>query len=67
MHTIDLRPGTRDIKVPTSVVRGGIAYMGPDVLVKANNREHAKQIAIANGHTPNKHFGPTENGKELLF
>jgi len=64
MKEIDLRPGTRDFRVSTSVARNGEAYMGPDVVVTARDSEHAKVVVRLAGHTPSPHFPPEEIRKE---
>lgn len=53
---IDLTEGTKEYIVPTRVVRGGIAYMGPDVKVNAKDKNDAKRVASKAGHQPNEHF-----------
>ena len=61
MKEIDLRPGTRDFRVSTVVdAPGGRAYMGPNVLVKARDSSHAKEVATQAGHSPNPYFPPEE-------
>ena len=64
MSTIDLRQGSTDYEVTTSVKRDGVAYMGPTVLVTARDEEHARQIANENGHTVNEYFPPKRVGRK---
>ena len=60
MIEIDLTIGSKIFRVPTTVIRDGIAYMGPDVKVNARSEEHAKTVAQQAGHIPNPHFPPKE-------
>lgn len=53
---IDLREGAREFSVPTSVVREGVAYMGPNVLVNARDEKHAIEKVEQAGHRRNTHF-----------
>lgn len=60
MSDIDLRKGDREFRVPTTVTRNGISYMGPDVLVTGRDVEHALEVVKQAGHTPNHYFPPKE-------
>lgn len=57
---IDLTKGSKEFVVPTSIVRDGVAYMGPDVKVTARDASHAKEVASGAGHQPNPNFGLRE-------
>lgn len=60
---IDLRPGTREFRVTTKVLRDGTWYMGPEVLLTARDSKHAEQVARDHGHHVNEHFPPQERKK----
>jgi hypothetical protein len=64
MKEIDLRPGTRDFRVSTVDLSGPAAHMGPNVLVKARDSDHAKEIVKQAGHSPNPYFPPEEIRKD---
>jgi hypothetical protein len=57
---IDYTQPTKTYKVSTTVVRAGVAYMGPDIKVNARDAKHAEAVAREKGHEPNKHFPPEE-------
>ena len=43
MKPINYTKGDKTFEVSTKVIREGVAYMGPDILVTARDIEHAKQ------------------------
>ncbi len=55
---IDLRPGYDDFRVTTQVGERNDKRMGPVVIVRARDAEHAKEVAVQHGHDPNPYFPP---------
>lgn len=62
MREVDLSTPGKIFRVPTSVTRGGVAYMGPDVMINANDAADARRRVAAAGHVVNPHFDPVEIG-----
>lgn len=57
-NEIDLTIPQRQYRVPTTVHRGGRAYMGPDVRIDAHNERDAIKRVEQAGHKYNSHFRP---------
>lgn len=58
MSEIDLTIPTSQYSVPTTVVRNGIGYMGPNVKINANNSQDAINRIEQAGYKYNNHFQP---------
>lgn len=59
-NEIDLTVPQREFRVPTTVKRNGVAYMGPEVRINAHNAEDAIRRIEQAGHTYNNNFRPDE-------
>lgn len=59
-NEIDLTIPQREYRVPTTVIRGGRAYMGPEVRINAHNAEDAIKRVEQAGHKYNNYFRPEE-------
>lgn len=58
--TLDYTIPKKVFTVATSVIRDGVAYMGPDIKVNARDVGHAQEVAKSLGHTSNRYFPPVE-------